>query len=151
MNIEDLDILIELAQADSDEAVRQLGDTMSKRSSAEERLALLVRYREEYFAKFRESIKTGIHAEGWRNFQSFIGKLDRAIEQQREAVGSAHRDVTDSQAAVVREQRRLGSFDTLRDREVTKVEKRAAKREQTATDEHAARAHHGRALASEER
>ena len=150
MNIEDLDILIELAQADSDEAVRQLGETMSKRSTAEERLALLIQYREEYFVKFRESVKTGIHAEAWRNFQTFIGKLDRAIEQQREAVGNAHKHVSDSQEVVQREQRKVGSFDTLRDREVVKVARREAKRDQNATDEFAARSHRERAVSTEQ-
>lgn len=149
MKIEDLDVLIELAQADSDEAVRQLGETMSQRSSAEERLAILIQYREEYFAKLRETIKTGIRAEGWRNFQTFIGKLDLAIEQQRDAVAQAHRSVAESQDTVREEQRKLGSFDTLRDREVAKVAKRTAKQDQTATDEHAARAHRSREVSTE--
>ena len=146
MNIQDLDILIEVAQADSDEALRLLADSIHQSASAQERLDLLVKYREEYFARFRESIKTGIHATEWRNFQSFIGKLDRAIGQQKDVLERARARVVEEQQGVLRERRRLDSYDTLRDRALATEQVEEARRSQRASDEFAARAHLNAAL-----
>ena len=115
-------------------------------ASAQERLDLLVKYREEYFARFRESIKTGIHATEWRNFQSFIGKLDRAIGQQKDVLERARARVVEEQQGVLRERRRLDSYDTLRDRALATEQVEEARRSQRASDEFAARAHLNAAL-----
>lgn len=131
--------LIELAVIDTDEAAKRLGKAMRVTEEAEEKLALLVQYRDDYAARLQNSMATGLSATGYRNFQVFIDKLDSAISGQQEVVREAHRRIALERTAWQACERKRMSYDTLATRARNEEQKQANKRDQKQTDEHAAR------------
>src|ERR1700761_2619203 len=82
--------LIGLAQDDVDAAAQRLGRAQREAADAQTQLDALVRYRDEYHARFTNSAQSGMPAGNMRNFQAFIDTLDAAIEQQRRLVNVAN-------------------------------------------------------------
>ena len=74
-----LNRLLDLAQTRSDAAARRLGELNSRQQEAEQKLRLLLGYRQNYQARFQEFAKSGIEQTEWQNFLAFMGKLDAAI------------------------------------------------------------------------
>ncbi|MEK6350652.1 MAG: flagellar export protein FliJ [Burkholderia sp.] len=134
-----LQILLDRAQEDLDNATRLLGQAQRERTSAQDQLDALMRYRDEYHARFAEEAKSGMPAGKMRNFQSFIDTLDAAIGQQRRIVGAADARLDAARPAWQERKRTLGSYEILQARGVKQAEHRAAKREQRDADEHAAK------------
>ena len=71
-----LQLLLDRAQEDLDTAAKQLGTAQRDRTAAAEQLDALLRYRDEYHARFAQSAQHGMPAGNWRNFQAFIDTLD---------------------------------------------------------------------------
>ena len=85
-----LDTLIELAQRECDDAGKRLGAALAAAEETEAKLAMLLNYREDYAMKLDAAQVAGITPLAYRNFVAFIGKLDNAINGQREVVKHAH-------------------------------------------------------------
>jgi flagellar FliJ protein len=134
-----LETLIDMARRDTDDAAKRLGAALKAVNDAEEKLNMLIGYRDEYSRKFQANQQAGITPMAYRNFQAFMDKLDSAIHGQEEAVRHAQKrgemEKTSWQAA----ERKRVSYSTLRDREEAKQQKLEAKRDQKAMDEHASR------------
>ncbi|WP_338765811.1 flagellar export protein FliJ [Massilia sp. METH4] len=134
-----LNTLIDLAQTETDDAAKRLGAALKAINDAEEKLNMLIGYRDEYLRKFQASQQAGITPMAYRNFQAFMDKLDSAIQGQEEVLRHARKrgdmEKTTWQAA----ERKRVSYSTLRDREDAKLQKLEAKRDQKAMDEHASR------------
>lgn len=131
--------LLELMQTRTDEATRRLGRLIADERSAHSRLELLEQYREEYNQRFRESSQSGMTPLAWRNFQDFIGRIDEAIEQQRQVVAHSQRNTAAGQAHWQAQNTRLKAIDTLSDRHQASERYREDKLEQKQQDEFAAR------------
>src|SRR5438105_13292251 len=134
-----LAMLIELAQTRTDEATRRLGQLQRAQIGAAEKLALLIQYRQEYVDRLQAQMEVGVAASQWRNFQSFIGTLDGAIEQQRALAAQAEARLVHGRSDWQHTKRRLNSFDTLAERVKQQAARALGKREQRDSDEHAAR------------
>lgn len=134
-----LDTLIELATGETDSAAQQLGRTLRFVTEAEQKLSLLMQYRDEYAARFQSNQATGLTAAGYRNFQSFIDKLDKAIGEQQLAVRDAQTRVNHDRSAWQASERKRASFDTLATRAIHAAQRKENKRDQQQCDEHAAR------------
>jgi flagellar protein FliJ len=134
-------MLADVAQNRTDAAARELGTLLAQGRELEEKLTLLLQYREDYEARFREALTNGLDAAGWENFRSFIDKLDAAIEQQRLCVSHFHQRRAAGEARWQEERRRLESFDALSRRYEQVQAVRAARSEQREQDEQAAKAH----------
>jgi flagellar FliJ protein len=132
-----LDTLMELAQLRTDEAAKRLGALNAQGLDMEAKLDLLVQYRNEYLARFQASMRQGITASDWRNYQDFLDKLDAAIAQQREMVASVRQRVEASEIAWQSARRTLKSYGTLAQRQARVREQRVARHEQKETDERA--------------
>jgi flagellar protein FliJ len=139
-----LQTLLDLAQERSDAAAVQLGVVNGHDRDMQERLQLLLDYRSEYTARLAHIAKTGMHSLGWRNFHEFIDKIDAAIEQQREVVAMAKREVETGRHHWHAQQRRLKSFDTLSERHRTAERKSDARLEQKEQDDFALKGFLGR-------
>jgi len=129
--------LLQLAQEGSDAAAVRLGVVNGHNRDMQTRLELLLEYRSEYTARLASVAQTGMHSVGWRNFREFIDKIDVAIEQQRELVVSAKREVETGQQNWHAQQRRLKSFDTLSERHHSAQRQREARQEQKEQDDFA--------------
>ena len=135
-----LDTLIELTTKQSDDAAKRLGKAVRAGDDAQQKLQLLMQYRDDYAARLRSSAATGLTASGYRNFQMFLDKLDDAIASQQRAVQDAQRRVNNERNAWQSSERKRMSYDTLATRAMNAQLLKQARREQKQTDEFAARA-----------
>ena len=134
-----LQTLLDLAQVNSDAAAAQLCAINGQDREMEQRLQLLLDYRNEYTAHLAEVAKSGMNSVDWRNFHHFIDKIDAAIVQQRDAVAQSKHRVKAGQQHWHVQQRQLKSFDTLFQRHRTSEIKSEARQEQKEQDEFALR------------
>lgn len=132
-----LQTLIELTQNRLDDAARTLGKLLASERADGEKLQLLVSYRDEYRGRFVTAAQEGLGPEAWRNYQSFLGKLDEAVEQQTRIVAQARQRSTAGQQAWMAERTKSKAYGTLHQRQETREAAKEAKREQKASDEHA--------------
>ena len=134
-----LDTLIELATKETDEAAKRLGQCMRAAEETEQKLALLMQYRDDYAARFQQNLTTGLTAMGYRNFQLFMDKLEQAIDSQKLVVRDAHVRVERERTAWQASERKRMSYGTLANRALKSKQQAENKRDQKQTDEHAAR------------
>jgi flagellar FliJ protein len=131
--------LIGLAQDDVDAAAQRLGRAQREASEVQAQLDALVRYRDEYNARFTATAQTGMPAGNMRNFQAFIDTLDSAIDQQRKLLQAASARVEAAKPEWQRHKQKLGSYEVLQARGDAAEAQQMARREQRDADEHAAR------------
>ena len=134
-----LETLIELATTETDEAAKRLGLAVRACEDTEQKLAMLLQYREEYEARFKASLLSGVTAAGYRNFQLFLDKLDTAIAGQQRIVDDAKRRIVDERSQWQSCERKRMSYDTLATRMQKVEERKANKRDQKLMDEFATR------------
>ena len=134
-----LETLVELATNQSDEAARRLGLAIRACEDTEQKLALLLQYRDDYQARFQSGLAAGITATGYRNFQVFLEKLDTAIAGQQQIVQDAKRRMGDERNAWQSCERKRMSFDTLATRAQQEEQRKENKRDQKLMDEFATR------------
>lgn len=134
-----LDTLIELATQQTDEAAKRLGRAIRNGEDAEQKLQLLLQYRDDYMARFQATLQSGLTASSYRNFQHFIDKLDEAIKGQQRVVQDAQRRVTRERGAWQDSERKRMSYDTLATRAEKVRQLKETRRDQKQTDEFAAR------------
>jgi flagellar FliJ protein len=140
-----LDTLIELAQRDSDDAAKRLGAALKAAEETEQKLTMLLGYRDDYAMRLDAAQVAGITPLAYRNFVAFMGKLDNAINGQREVVKHAHHKSGIEKAAWQASERKRLSYRTLNQRAAAEALRTENKRDQKQTDEHAARqAYHKR-------
>jgi flagellar FliJ protein len=134
-----LETLIDLAQRESDENARRLGAALKAVEEAEQKLQMLLGYRDDYAHKLDAAQVAGITPFAYHNFAAFVGKLDNAILGQREVLKHAKfKSGVEQQAWQESERKRL-SYRTLTERAAAEALKVEAKRDQKLMDEHAAR------------
>jgi len=134
-----LDTLIELATNETDEAAKRLGRAIRTCEDTEQKLALLLQYRDDYQARFQSGLATGITASGYRNFQMFLEKLDTAIAGQQKIVDDAKRRMNDERGAWQSSERKRMSYDTLAARAEQDAQRKENRRDQKLMDEFATR------------
>lgn len=137
-----LQTLLDLSQARLEDATRQLGQLLASEQEDEKKLSLLLSYRDEYQARFRAAARNGMSRDEWRNFQSFLARLDEAVARQHAVVNASKQRTADGQKAWLDERTKMKAFDALSQRHKAKEQKVEAKREQRFTDEHAAKHFH---------
>src|SRR5687767_480540 len=85
-NISALETLIGLAQRDSDAAAKRLGTALQAVEEAEQKLKMLLGYRDDYANRLDQAQMDGITPFSYANFVAFVGKLDNAINGQQEVL-----------------------------------------------------------------
>lgn len=134
-----LTTLIELAQRESDDAAKRLGLSLKAVEDAQQKLTMLIGYRDDYARKLDAAQVTGITPMAYRNFVAFMAKLDNALTGQAEVVKHAqYKSGVEKKAWQESERKRL-SYKTLNDRAAVEALRLENKRDQKAMDEHAAR------------
>jgi flagellar protein FliJ len=134
-----LDTLIELATKATDDAAKRLGRAIRGTEDAEQKLALLLQYRDDYAARFQVNMMSGVTASGYRNFQLFLNKLEDAIKGQQRIVLDAQKRVSNEKNAWQQSERKRMSYDTLATRAEKEQQLKETRRDQKQTDEFAAR------------
>lgn len=126
---------MDLARNEAEAATARLGQAVQTLMAADRKLKTLLDYREEYQAKFRESMKGGIDSAGWRNFQLFLAKLDAGIESARTQAEVARAAARRTQDEWQEHHRRLKAYGVLAERHERAEASRDARREQRETDD----------------
>ena len=137
-----LKVVQELAQQHCDEAATRLGRLNVEAAKAQQKLDMLLQYRDEYQARFRATTNQDVAS--WRNFHEFLNKLDEAVEQQRATCLTHQQAVQRGQRDWQSKKVKVKAFGTLEQRHEMALAERQKKLEQRATDEFAARAHHSK-------
>ena len=136
-----LKVVQELAQKQTDDAAMRLGALNAQVAKADEKLNMLLQYREEYRGRFRDTMNQDMASAGWKNLHQFLAKLDEAVEQQRAACASSRQAVARGQRDWQAKQVKVKAFDTLEERHEMAQLERSKKLDQRASDEFAARAY----------
>jgi flagellar FliJ protein len=131
--------LLDLANTRMDEVTRELGELIASERSSQQKLELLQGYRDEYGARFIEAARSGIGSESMRNYTNFLGRIDEAIEVQRQIVEQSHLDTSQGQQQWVEQHTKVRAFDTLSQRFQNDLVRKELRQEQRASDEHASR------------
>lgn len=132
--------LIEIAENDTSEAAKRLGKAIHAHKETENKLNLLLQYRDDYAQRFQDGAAKGLSAAQYTNFLSFIGKLDSAIEGQKQVVKDAEHKIHLAKTSWQENEKKRLSYDTLHNRAQSAQQKKEAKRDQKQTDERAAHA-----------
>jgi flagellar FliJ protein len=138
-NLFALQTLIELATRDVEDAAARLGRAVKSAEDARQKLVLLSNYREEYVNRFQQTMARGFTPMAYRNYQSFMDKLDTAIEGQQQAVRDSERRAETERGAWRESERKRISYDALKTRAERATGQKEARREQKQSDEQAAR------------
>lgn len=124
-----------------DEATRRLGELIAGEQQAAERMALLVQYRDEYHSRFLAAARDGLRPDQWRNYQSFLERLDDAIGQAKAMVAQSQQLTAAGQQDWLHKRGRVKAFDTLAQRHQAREHYAEARQEQKSLDEQALRMH----------
>lgn len=134
-----LETLIELAQRETDDAAKRLGAALKAVEESEQKLTMLLGYRDDYAIRLEAAQVAGMTPMAYRNFIAFMDKLENAINGQREVIKHAqHRSAAEKTAWQASERKRL-SYRTLNERAAINALKLENKMDQKQMDEHAAR------------
>lgn len=134
-----LNTLVNVATRESEAAAEQLGAAIRAGEEAEQKLAMLLQYRDDYADRCQSSLATGLSAAAYCNYQKFMQKLDHAISGQREIVCDAKERIEQMHAAWIASEQKRMSFGTLASRAHNETLRKEARRDQKLSDEHAAR------------
>lgn len=140
-----LQSLLDLSNLRLDEAARRLGELVNGELQASQRLELLIQYRSEYHDRFVAAARHGLAPDQWRNYQSFLDRLDGAVAQAEQLLDQSRQRKEAGQKDWLDKRGRVKAFDTLAHRHQTRVEYVERKQEQKIQDEHSARKHHAKA------
>ncbi len=130
-----LQILIDLAKEQADIAVVKLGKLNRQRQDIDAKLELLLQYRQEYQLRFEESVRYGINMGELQNYRNFLGKLDLAIDQQRQLQVEFVQIVKAGQIEYQERQKKLKSFEMLAERHQALEDSKTHRREQKELDD----------------
>ncbi len=134
-----LETLVELATKETDEATKRLGRTVRISEESQQKLTILLEYREDYAIRFQESLSVGLTPMNYRNFQLFIEKIDTAITGQKEVIKQAQERVAEARTVWQACERKRLTYDTLVTRAKQEKMQRENRIDQKQTDEYASR------------
>ena len=134
-----LQTIHELMKTRADEATQQLARLLASERSAKEKLDMLQNYRDDYAERFRAAAQNGLTQGQWRNYQSFLDRIDEAIVAQKKAVAQQVQRTESGKTNWQQQRMKLKAFDTLSDRHFASENAREMKQDQKAQDEFAAR------------
>ena len=134
-----LETLIDLAQRESDNRAKRLGAALKALEEAEQKLQMLLGYRQDYADRLDQNQIAGITPLAYQNFVAFLGKLEQAISGQREVIKHARYKADTEKKAWQESERKRLSYRTLNERAALEALKIENKRDQKMMDDHAAR------------
>ena len=132
--------LHDLATDRLDAATRRLGQLNQRWQAEEDKLAQLRGFREEYHKRLGNAIASGLDMTRMRDFHAFIGKIETAIGQQVIEIARCKAAWEEGQRLWLEEQRKLKTYDVLKERHVRSERAREDRLDQREQDEHARKA-----------
>ena len=134
-----LETLIDLAQRESDNRAKRLGAALKAVEDGEQKLQMLLGYRDDYANKLDAAQQNGITPFAYRNFVAFLDKLEHAIDGQKEVIRHAEFKAGMERTAWQESERKRLSYRTLTERAAAQALALDTKRDQKMMDDFAAR------------
>lgn len=131
--------VIKMARDSEQVATRELASARSCVAKAEQKIAELRAYREEYLEGMHYKTQTGLNAMQMKDYRVFLGRLDAAIRQQAEILRGLISDAGKAEQTWLAEKQRLAALDKLADRHMRREQQDSNCREQAESNEHALR------------
>lgn len=138
-NTSALETLIDLAQRESDACAKRLGAALKAVEEGEQKLQMLLGYRDDYGRQLDAAQMNGISPFSYQNFVAFLGKLENALNGQRDVVKHARYKADTEKKAWQESERKRLSYRTLNERAALEALTIENKRDQKMMDDHAAR------------
>lgn len=126
--------VIRVADDRERKAAQAFGEARQVAANQEGRLNDLKTYRQEYISRFESLGRAGLTGAQIRDYQRFLEQLDRAIQQQEQAVSQARSQVEDSKASWVNKNTKATAIRNVADRFRRSEEQQAARADQKETD-----------------
>ncbi|QJR81859.1 flagellar export protein FliJ [Alteromonas pelagimontana] len=102
-----------------------------------QKLTSLQQYRLDYLRQIQQNGRAGVAAKQYHQHLSFVGKLDKACEQQTQFVSQAAMVADQRKRVWMEQQKRRKAVDILIDKKQQEAINREARREQSMNDEFA--------------
>ena len=135
-----LEMLIRHSKLARDQAASEAAGARRLSQQAESTLQTLQGYRRDYDLKSpKQQQRTPIEPALVKRHESFVGTLELALGEQTAQQGRLARATTEKIVALSAQQCRLKAFETLLQRQAHAERTRAARLDQTTTDEQASR------------
>jgi len=134
-----LETLIDLAQRESDDRAKRLGVALKAVEDGEQKLQMLMGYRDDYANRLDAAQMAGITPFAYQNFVAFLGKLEQALDGQREVLKHARTKADMEKKGWQESERKRLSYRTLNERAAQQALAIEIKRDQKMMDDHAAR------------
>lgn len=138
--------LLDLSQLRLDQAARELGDLIAGEHQASTRLALLVKYRDEYHTRFLDASARGIGLSEWSNYTRFLGRIDDAIVIATASATQTQQRTLAGQEDWMGKHGRVRAFTTLADRHQARAAGEEQRAAQKTSDEFGMRSRVGNAI-----
>lgn len=131
--------VLDVAQRHLDSATVRLQKTAARRDDAQARLDQLRGFLETYRNEYAQAMERGVEPVRLRDFQAFLGKLERAIEMQGAEVTRCQSDWDVEHEKWLALRARQQAFSVLEKRHDLQQAVREGRREQKQQDEFALR------------
>lgn len=131
--------LLEIMQEKSDEATRRLGQLIAAEQNERQRLSMLENYRNEYAQGLMQASARGLTPASLANFRDFLGRIDEAINAQRDTVKRSENNTLNGKQNWQEQNQRLKAIDTLAHHHARREQQKENKREQKLLDEFSSR------------
>lgn len=135
-----LTVLLERAEAERDEALRQVREAQNRAQAARLQHEQLAQYRQDYRQRWTQEFAQRTTVQILGCYQNFGGRLDEAIGQQSGIANFADQRVTLAQNLLREREMRVASVRKLIERRRAEALSTQMRQDQRATDEQAARA-----------
>jgi flagellar protein FliJ len=139
-NLQTLGILLERAEAERDEAQRQLREILLRAEQARAQHDQLEQYRSEYQQRWSQQFARQGTMDIVACYQNFGGKLDLAISSQGHVASHADQRVQRARENLRELELRVASIGKLLERRRLESSRAQQRQEQKSSDEQAARA-----------
>jgi len=127
--------LKDVAAKRRDESAQRVAGAMRIRDEAQRKLKMLLDYRSEYEERMRANANRGIDAASLANYRTFLAQLERAVEQQRENLATAQRELDRTTQVWSEDRRRTETYQVLDDRVLDAKAEQDRRIEQRRADE----------------
>jgi flagellar FliJ protein len=128
-------------------SAKLLAHAIGTEEEAKSRFALLDQYRRSYLQTFKAAMASGLGNELYQNYQSFLSKLNDAIETQKKVVASSTYQVLQHQTHLQSLQKKKLSYEVLTRQADNQMMMATKKEDQKLMDEYAARMSRNNAMA----
>jgi len=124
-----------IAQSREQKAARELGSSQRNARDQTSRLEELKRYHSEYLERFQNASRAGISVPQMQEYRTFLGKLEQAIEAQKQVVNSSQQECSVRKESWKQKRVRTQVYGKVMDRFETAEQRLDDAREQKETDD----------------